>query len=87
MVLPGFEPDLYVTEMKKGKPNDKYKGTPEEYRLAFRRFYDVFRDQGVENAVWALDYSWDIQFDPDLAVDLWPGEIVDWLFFHVYQFR
>ena len=60
MVLPGFEPDLYVTELRKGKPNLKYKGTPEEYRLAFRRFFDVFRDEGVENAVWALDYSWDI---------------------------
>ena len=47
---------------------------------------DIFDQQGVTNALYAVDYAWNIRHDPDLAVALWPGPRVDWLFFHVYQF-
>jgi len=52
----------------------------------YRHFIDVFREEEVDNVVWIMDYSYDIRNDPDLAVRLWPGIEVTWLFFNVFQF-
>ena len=86
MVLVGFEPDLYVAEVN-GPDHPKNRGTTQEYKDCYRRFVQIFEDEGVTNAIWAVDYAWNIRDWPDLAIDLWPGPMVDWLFFHVYQFR
>ena len=79
MVPVGFEPDQYVHE-----GTSKYRGTPEQYKAMYQHFIDVFREEEVDNVVWIMDYSYDIRLDPDLAVRLWPGSEVTWLFFNVF---
>ena len=83
IVLIGFEPDLYVPEVN-GEGHEKNRGTPEEYVAMYNHFLDIFEKMKVTNAVYAVDYAWEIRDYPDLAVRLWPGPRVDWLFFHVY---
>ena len=80
MVPVGFEPDQYVNE----EEPEKYRGTPEQYKAMYRHFIDVFREEEVDNVVWVMDYSYGIRLDPDLAVRLWPGPEVQWLFFNVF---
>ena len=50
----------------------------------YNHFLDIFEKMKVKNALYAVDYAWEIRDYPDLAVRLWPGPRVDWLFFHVY---
>ena len=52
MVSPGYEPDGHITSAKK-----KGYGTPEDYKAVWRHFYNTFKEEGVTNAVWAMDYG------------------------------
>ena len=46
---------------------------------------DVSFQLEVENAVWVMDYSFDIRLYPDLAVELWPEVgVVQWLFYNIF---
>lgn len=81
MVPVGYEPDLYVIEGSK-----KFRGTAAQYKAMFHHFIDIFKDEGVDNVVWVMDYSFEIRLDLDLAVELWPGPEVTWLFFNLFQF-
>lgn len=83
MVPVGYEPDLYVIE-----GTDKFRGTPDQYKAMYLNFVKVFQEfeGGVDNVVWVMDYSFEIRTNPDLAVELWPGDDVTWLFFNVFQF-
>jgi hypothetical protein len=81
MVPVGYEPDLYVHEGTK-----KFRGTVEQYKAMYRHFIEVFEQEGVDNVVWVMDYSYEIRHDLDAAVNLWPGPEVSWLFFNVFQF-
>ena len=41
----------------------------------------------MENAVWVMDYSFDVRLYPDLAIELWPEVgVVQWLFWNIFQF-
>ena len=65
MMPVGFEPDLYVAE---GEPSeDKLRGTIEDYQNTWRRFNQLFKEEGADNAVWVMDYSWNIRDKLDLA--------------------
>ena len=53
----------------------------------WRNFVRIFNDVGADNVVWIMDYSYNIRFDNDLAVRLWPeNNVVQWLFWNVFQF-
>lgn len=83
MVPVGFEPDLYTIE-----GTAKFRGTPEEYKAMYANFVKVFEDEGVDNVVWVMDYSFEIRSHPDRAVELWPdNNVVGWLFFNLFQFK
>ena len=63
------------------------RGTAEDYHQLVRNFDKIFREEGADNAVWAIDYSWFIQDNPDFAVDLWPQDVeIGWLLFNMFQF-
>eukprot|EP01050_Picozoa_sp_SAG11_P006169 SAG11_NODE_468_length_9209_cov_21.950604_1_plen_330_part_00 len=65
----------------------EYFGSPAEYRAMWFHFRAVFSDSGVENAVWAMDYSRQLSKPQDFAraAELWPGDgTVDWLFFNAF---
>ena len=50
-------------------------------------FDRIFKEEGVDNVVWVMDFSWNIRDHPDLAVDLWPDvDNVTWLFWNMFQF-
>ena len=52
-----------------------------------RRFDTIFKEEGAENAVWVMDYSWEIRDKLDLAADIWPQDVeIGWLFFNLFQF-
>ena len=93
-----YEPELYaVNESATGEAgtventNDKYYGTPAEYRAWWSRVWNQFRDAGVTNAVWAIDYSTRAGVEPEyhpLLAALWPEEgQVDWLLFNMFTFK
>lgn len=71
--------------MLESKPS-KYRGTPEQYVAMYQHFISIFEEEQVDNVVWIMDYSFDIRNNPELAVSLWPGDKVTWLFFNVFQF-
>jgi len=54
-------------------------GTPTDYRRAYRRIYDVFTSQGVQNITYQLDMmAW--TFNPKSGrkpLDYWPGDFID----------
>lgn len=77
-----YEPELYV-DYDTGM-------TPAVYRAAWQNIHQKFEEAGVENAVWAIDYStkWttDRSMHPLLAA-MWPGdEYVDWLLWNSFLF-
>ena len=82
IVNAGHEPDHHC---EPGATEDYY-GTPAEYRRMWARFRSRFKAAGVDNAVWAMDYSRAIMDKFDLWADaLWPGDgEVDWLFFNAF---
>ena len=91
-----FEPELYAVNVTGtgeagtvSNTNDKYYGTPAEYRGMWARTRQLFDAAGVMNVVWAMDYSvqaTDPVYHPLLAA-LWPGDdMVDWLFWNLFKF-
>lgn len=53
----------------------------------WKNFVKIFKKNKVDNVVWVMDYSFEIQYNPELAIRMWPDdEVVDWLFFNVFQF-
>ena len=101
-----FEPDLYACEPNDdgsrgtctGERGDvrshvagKYYGTPAEYRAYWRYIWQRFRDAGVTNAIWAMDYSVEgatVDTFWPLCAALWPGDgYVDWLFWNLFIFQ
>ena len=54
MVFVGFEPDCYVPEGMR----HTLRGTVEEYHQMYARFVELFKDEGVTNAVYGVDWAW-----------------------------
>lgn len=85
IVNAGHEPDGHCDPTNKNKP---YYGSPDEFRAMWFHFRSVFSAAGVDNAVWAMDYSRNIhkpQTFEKFAGALWPGDgAVDWLFFNAF---
>lgn len=85
MVSVRYEPSLWVDPAKP----EKFCGTPAEYREMWKSFQDGFKSFGVDNVVWAVDYSTratTLKYHPELAA-LWPGDgKVDWLLFNMFQY-
>jgi len=60
-------------------------GTPAQYKQMWRNVESIFRAQGTDNVVWAMDYmsypKWDC-----LVPQLWPGNnLVDWVLYDSYD--
>ena len=52
-----------------------------------RKFDQIFKEEGTDNVVWVMDYSWEIRNELELAVDIWPQDVeIGWLFFNLFQF-
>merc|ERR1712151_1140429 len=60
-----------------------------DYVAFYQRTVQVFKEAGVSNAVFILDFAANCHFDPDicdLIPSLYPGDgIVKWLFFNMFQ--
>ena len=85
-VVVGYEPDCYIPDVN--GEHEKNKGTIEEYHRMWEYFEQVFEEEGVTNALFALDFSWDIRDDPTLADRLWPRNVnIQWLFWNMFQFQ
>ena len=85
MVCPGYEPDLYTPETA-GKSHE-VRGTTKNFRDMRANFDRIFKEEGVNNVVWVMDFSWNIRDHPDMAVELWPDvDNVSWLFWNMFQF-
>ena len=87
MVPVGYEPDLYIPEIN-GEGATKNKGTVEDYHAVWHHFVEIFEEEGATNAVYVLDFSWDIRDNLDLIELLWPKDIdIQWLFFNMFQYQ
>lgn len=87
MVPVGYEPDLYVPE-KNGEGAEKNRGTIADYHAMWEHFAEIFEEEGACNAVFILDFSWDIREDLHLIEMLWPKNVnIQWLFFNMFQFQ
>lgn len=61
-------------------------GTPTEYRAMWKNVEKRFRDKGVTNVIWVMNYM-GFSYWNCLVDDLWPGDAttrVDWIFFDPY---
>ena len=86
MVPVGYEPDLYIAE-KNGEGHEKNRGTVDDYHAMWERFDRIFQEEGATNAVYVMDFSWDIRDDLHLADLLWPRNVnIQWLFWNMFQF-
>ena len=86
MVPVGYEVDLYIPE-RNGEGSSKNKGTAEDYQAMWDNFALIFEEEGADNVVWVMDYSWDIREKFELADLLWPKNVkIDWLFWNMFQF-
>lgn len=61
-------------------------GSPQQYIKMWANVEKIFREQGVTNVVWAMDYMSDPAYDC-LVPQLWPGNVtrVDWVFYDTYD--
>ena len=93
LVFVGFEPDVYTFEgqerLRDEKP-DKVKemrGSPQDYKDMYKRFVEVFDQEKVTNVVFGVDYAWNIQYYPDLSIDLFPQNLgIKWVFHNIFQY-
>ncbi len=62
-------------------------GTPAQYVAMWRNVEDIFRQQGVHNVIWVMDYmSYPYQSFYCLIPQLWPGNsLVDWVVYDTYD--
>ena len=83
MVAPGFEPDGHTCEVK----TTGVFGCAKDYKAMYANYVKIFKEAGVDNAVFVMDYSMNIAFTFDeVAKALWPdNNAVKWLFFNVFQ--
>ena len=50
-------------------------------------FAKIFEEEGADNVVWVMDFSWDIRENLWIADLLWPEAVeIGWLFFNMFQF-
>jgi hypothetical protein len=95
-----FEPELAAEGNHAGRDNGPGH-TSADFRAQWIFIYNKFKEAGVTNAVWAMDYSTETTFaagDIDakghveegymtLAASLWPGgEYVDWMFMNIFTY-
>ena len=87
MVPVGYEPDLYIPELN-GEGAEKNKGTVQDYQDMWDTFDMIFKEEGADNVVWVMDFSWDIRDNLWIADLLWPQNVeVGWLFWNMFQFQ
>jgi len=86
-IAPGFEQNAHVNKNDWSVKNGKYWGTAEEYKAMYREVHNIFKDEGVTNAIWTVDYSpHAYKNDGQGFVKTYPGdEYVDWIFFNTFQ--
>ena len=87
-----YEPGLYTSSDDYNTTSDKYKGTVDDYKKMWHYIMDRFKAKGVTNAVWAMDFSTEANFEymqPHMAA-LWPGDAdhtIDWLLWNVFTYQ
>jgi hypothetical protein len=60
-------------------------GTPAQYRQMWQNVEKIFKAQGTDNVIWAIDYQGDPTFDC-LVPQLWPGNnLIDWVLYDSYD--
>ena len=83
MVCPGFEPNHYLPET--AALSDTVRGTAQEFKDMRANFDRIFKEEGVNNVIWVMDFSGGIRGKPELAVKLWPDvDNVTWLFWNMF---
>ena len=55
-MLVGYEPDCYVPEGVR----HTLRGTVKDYHDMYAHFVEIFEEEGVDNAVYGVDYAWQI---------------------------
>eukprot|EP00927_Polykrikos_kofoidii_P061859 TRINITY_DN56683_c0_g1_i1.p1 TRINITY_DN56683_c0_g1~~TRINITY_DN56683_c0_g1_i1.p1 ORF type:complete len:343 (+),score=56.78 TRINITY_DN56683_c0_g1_i1:136-1164(+) len=82
LVCPGFEPDGHAEESQEKEA--MWYGTADDYKQMYITWVKVFNEVGVDNVVWAMDFSAEIAANFFVVEKLWPGDFVQWLFFNVF---
>ena len=85
MVCPGYEPNNGLYEYCKSE--DLCLGTVEDYKAMFANFDRIFKEEGVTNHLWAMDFGGGIIDKHFLAKDLWPDVEISWLMWNMFQFH
>ena len=63
------------------------RGTAEDFKAMRANFDRIFKEVGVDNVIWVMDFSGGISGDIDKAVELWPDvDNVSWLFWNMFQY-
>ena len=70
---------------------DKYENnTPENYKKMWWNYQDIFKENGVLNVVWVMDFADTLCTKKDEGHDcnaLWPGDDrIDWLMFNSFPY-
>ena len=51
----------------------------------YAHFVKIFEEEGATNVVYGVDYAWQIQYYPELAIDLYPQDLgLKWVFFNIF---
>ena len=59
MVPVGYEPDDKLTQTTSDP--DKLYGSVEDYHAMWANFVKIFKEEGVDNVIWIMDYSADVR--------------------------
>jgi hypothetical protein len=85
-----WEPQRYVTSDPTNRgchvsPTAPGGGTPAQFVAMWRNVEKIFRQNGVTNVVWTMDYQDQPKFNC-LVPQLWPGNnLVDWVLYDAYS--
>jgi len=86
MVAPGWEPDGHAAPLATGQ---ELFGTTDDYKAFYANTVKVFKDMGVSNAIFIVDFSQKCLIDSsycDVIPEIFPSDgSVGWLFFNIFQ--
>mmetsp|Transcript_18777 Transcript_18777/g.40995 ORF Transcript_18777/g.40995 Transcript_18777/m.40995 type:complete len:976 (-) Transcript_18777:61-2988(-) len=84
MVSVGHEPDIHCIECD----TDYQYGYIQDYLDMWTFYQNLFKQEGVDNVVWVMDYAGkkNVRAFTSQVLPLWPGDgKIDWLFWNLFQ--
>jgi len=84
MVSVGHEPDIHCIECE----TDYQYGYIKDYLNMWTHYQNLFKQEGVTNVVWVMDYAGkkNVRAFTSQVLPLWPGDgKIDWLFWNLFQ--